>query len=233
MLHEFWETLNQPLFWLALSVAAYAVGQRANALAKTPICNPLLIATFLIAVVMVVTDTPLADYNVGGGYVTMLLTPATVSLAVPIYRKLDVLKKNLVPVLAGALAGSVTSIISVLVLTRLFNLPEQISRSLLPKSVTTPIGIRISEQLGGIPSLTAIIIVLTGIVGAILAPTLLRLLHLDEPVALGVGMGTGCHAFGTATAIQIGETQGAMSGLSLGVAGVFTAILLSILNLFL
>ena len=107
--------MNQPLFWLALSVAAYAVGQKANALAKTPICNPLLIATFLIAVVMVVTDTPLAEYNAGGGYVTMLLTPATVSLAVPIYRKLDVLKKNLVPVLAGALAGSVTSIVSVLV----------------------------------------------------------------------------------------------------------------------
>lgn len=228
-----WGTLNQPLFWLALSVAAYAMGQRIHARVHSPLCNPLLVSTVLVGLVLMATGTALETYNEGGAFLTLFLTPATVSLAAPIYRKLDVLRRNLLPVLAGALAGSVTSVVSVLALSRLFGLPEDIGLSLLPKSVTTPIGIRISEQLGGIPSLTAIAIVITGMLGAVLAPTWLKLLHLDAPVALGVGMGTGCHAFGTATAIQIGETQGAMSSLSLGVAGVFTAVLLSVLRLFL
>lgn len=221
------QTLNTPVTWLALSVLAYEIGLRINRRLRTPLANPLLIAAILLGTVLVLTGIPLDDYNAGGGFLTLFLTPATVALAVPIYRQLDVLRRNLLPILAGALAGSIVSIGSVIVLCRLFGLSDTLTSSLIPKSVTTPIGVQLSAALGGLTSVTAIAIVLTGLLGAVLLPAFLRLVHVTDPVTVGIAIGTASHAVGTSRAIELGETEGAMSGLAIGVAGLMTALLVS------
>ena len=222
------EVCNTPLTWLALSVLAYEIGLRLNRRLKTPLCNPLLIAAVLMGVVLVATGTSLSDYNAGGGFLTLFLTPATVALAVPIYRQLDVLRANLLPILAGALVGSVVSIASVIGLCHVFGLDETLTHSLIPKSVTTPIGMQLSASLGGMTSVTAIAIILTGLVGAVFLPAFLKLLRITDPVTVGIAIGTASHAVGTSRAIELGETEGAMSGLAIGVAGLMTAILVSV-----
>lgn len=222
------EVFNTPLTWLALSVLAYEIGLRLNRRLKTPLCNPLLVAAVLMGALLVATGTPLSDYNAGGGFLTLFLTPATVALAVPIYRQLDVLRANLLPILAGALVGSVVSIGSVIGLCRLFGLDDVLTHSLIPKSVTTPIGMQLSDSLGGMTSVTAIAIILTGLVGAVFLPAFLKLLRITDPVTVGIAIGTASHAVGTSRAIELGETEGAMSGLAIGVAGLMTAILVSV-----
>lgn len=222
------EVFNTPLTWLALSVLAYEIGLRLNRRLKTPLCNPLLIAAVLMGIVLVATGTPLSDYNAGGGFLTLFLTPATVALAVPIYRQLDVLHANLLPILAGALVGSVVSITSVIGLCHVFGLDDALMHSLIPKSVTTPIGMQLSASLGGMTSVTAIAIILTGLVGAVFLPAFLKLLRITDPVTVGIAIGTASHAVGTSRAIELGETEGAMSGLAIGVAGLMTAILVSV-----
>lgn len=222
------DTLNTPVTWLALSVLAYEIGLRLNRKLRTPICNPLLVAAILMGAVLVLTGTPLADYNAGGGFLTLFLTPATVALAVPIYRQLEVLKKNLLPILAGALVGSIVSIGSVILLCRLFGLDDTLIHSLIPKSVTTPIGVQLSGMLGGLTPVTAIAIIITGLFGAVLLPAFLKLLRITDPVTVGIAIGTASHAVGTSRAIELGETEGAMSGLAIGVAGLMTAMLVSL-----
>lgn len=222
------DTLNTPVTWLALSVLAYEIGLRLNRKLRTPICNPLLVAAVLMGAVLVLTGTPLADYNAGGGFLTLFLTPATVALAVPIYRQLEVLKKNLLPILAGALVGSIVSIGSVILLCRLFGLDDTLIHSLIPKSVTTPIGVQLSGMLGGLTPVTAIAIIITGLFGAVLLPAFLKLLRITDPVTVGIAIGTASHAVGTSRAIELGETEGAMSGLAIGVAGLMTAMLVSL-----
>ena len=219
------DTLNTPVTWLALSVLAYEIGLRLIRKLRTPICNPLLVAAILMGAVLVLTGTPLADYNAGGGFLTLFLTPATVALAVPIYRQLEVLKKNLLPILAGALVGSIVSIGSVILLCRLFGLDDTLIHSLIPKSVTTPIGVQLSGMLGGLTPVTAIAIIITGLFGAVLLPAFLKLLRITDPVTVGIAIGTASHAVGTSRAIELGETEGAMSGLAIAVAGIMTAIL--------
>ena len=222
------DTLNTPVTWLALSVLAYEIGLRLNRKLRTPICNPLLVAAILMGAVLVLTGTHLADYNAGGGFLTLFLTPATVALAVPIYRQLEVLKKNLLPSLAGALVGSIVSIGSVILLCRLFGLDDTLIHSLIPKSVTTPIGVQLSGMLGGLTPVTAIAIIITGLFGAVLLPAFLKLLRITDPVTVGIAIGTASHAVGTSRAIELGETEGAMSGLAIGVAGLMTAMLVSL-----
>ena len=222
------DTLNTPVTGLALSVLAYEIGLRLNRKLRTPICNPLLVAAILMGAVLVLTGTPLADYNAGGGFLTLFLTPATVALAVPIYRQLEVLKKNLLPILAGALVGSIVSIGSVILLCRLFGLDDTLIHSLIPKSVTTPIGVQLSGMLGGLTPVTAIAIIITGLFGAVLLPAFLKLLRITDPVTVGIAIGTASHAVGTSRAIELGETEGAMSGLAIGVAGLMTAMLVSL-----
>lgn len=227
------QTLNTPVTWLALSVLAYEIGLRINRRLRTPLANPLLIAAILLGAVLVLTGIPLDDYNAGGGFLTLFLTPATVALAVPIYRQLEVLRRNLLPILAGALAGSIVSIGSVIVFCRLFGLSDTLTSSLIPKSVTTPIGVQLSAALGGLTPVTAIAIVLTGLIGAVLLPAFLRLVHVTDPVTVGIAIGTASHAVGTSRAIELGETEGAMSGLAIGVAGLMTALLVSAAAVFL
>lgn len=227
------EAVNTPFFWLALSVLAYEIGLWVNRKLHTPLANPLLIATVLLCVLLIATGTKVSTYNTGGSFISMFLTPATVALAVPIYRQLDTLRRHLLPILLGAVVGSVASMASVFVLCRAFGLNNEVLFSLLPKSVTTPIGVEVATSLGGIPAVTAIAIIITGLFGAMALPAFLKKLGINHPVTTGIAIGTASHAVGTSRAIELGETEGAMSGLAIGVAGLATALIASIAAAFL
>lgn len=223
--------LSMPTFWLCISIFAFAFGGWVAKKTKSPFANPLIIATIIVAIVMKFTGSNFETYNTfGGAYISLFLTPATVSLAVPIYRKLDILKANFLPIFAGTLVGSIVSIISVFGLCKLFGLSEATTASLLPKSVTTPIGISLSEMFGGIPAVTTLAISITGITGAIALPFFLKIIGAKNAVQVGLSIGTASHALGTTRAIELGETEGAMSGLAIGIAGLITAIIVSALG---
>lgn len=219
---------SSPVFYLALTLLAFSAGQWVNKKTGSPLANPLLIGCILVGAYLVLVGVPLEEYNEGGGVLTLCLTPATISLALPIYRQFEVLKKHLLPILAGAFMGSLASIGSVYVFGKLFGLDAQLICSLLPKSVTTPIGVALSESMGGLTAVTAIAIVFTGIVGAVFLPTALKLLGIQHPVVTGIAIGTASHAVGTSRALELGEIEGAMSGLAIGIAGLITAVLLSV-----
>lgn len=226
------ELLSSSTFWMAVSIGCYALGMKAQQKTGSPLCNPLLLSSIMVGVLLVVTGTSYQTYENAGQLISLFLTPATVALAVPIYRKLDVLTKNLAPILAGALVGSLTSIGSVLLFSRLFGLSGVTTRSLVPKSVTTPIAAALSDMMDGLAPVTAIAVVFTGIVGAILLPTFLKCIGVRNPVQMGLSIGTAAHAVGTSRAIELGETEGAMSGLAIGVAGLLTALLVSVGSMF-
>ena len=219
------ELLASPYFGIFLSIAAYAVGCGLNRKFRTPLCNPLLIAIVLVVGVLLVFRIPYEDYNAGGEIISLFLAPATACLAVGIYSKLAVLKKYWLPILVGAVAGSASSMLSVYALCRLLGLDEQLTVSLIPKSVTTPIAVGIVESAGGLTPITVVAVIVTGILGAILAPTMIRLFRISDSVAAGLAIGACSHAVGTSKAVELGEVEGAMSGLAIGVCGVVTVVL--------
>lgn len=218
-----------PLFGIALTVAAYSAGLWVNRKTRLSIANPNLIAIPLIILCLLLTGTPLADYQRGGDVIDMLLGPATTALALSIYRQREVLRENFLPVLLGCLAGCCASVGSTLALCRVFGLDETLTVSLLPKSVTTPIAVELSTQGGGIAAVTIVVVIFTGISGAALAPGLLRLLRIEDPMAQGVAIGTASHGIGTARALELGKVQGAMSSVAIGVSGILTVLLLTFL----
>lgn len=217
--------LNTPVFGILLSVVAFEAGIIVSRKTKNPLLNPLLVAIILVILFLMGFGIPKEQYDSGGSFILFFLGPATVVLAVPLYKQIELLKKDLVPILLGILVGSTTSIMSVILLSRLFNVDLSIAVSMLPKSVTTAIGMEISKEIGGIVSLSVAVIVLTGITGAVIGPGLLKLFRITDEVAQGIAIGTASHAVGTSKAMELGETQGAMSGLSIGIAGIATVIL--------
>ena len=219
------ELLASPYFGIFLSIAAYALGCGLNRKFRTPLCNPLLIAIVLVVGMLLVFRIPYEDYNAGGEIISLFLAPATACLAVGIYSKLAVLKKYWLPILVGAVAGSASSMLSVYALCRLLGLDEQLTVSLIPKSVTTPIAVGIVESAGGLTPITVVAVIVTGILGAILAPTMIRLFRISDSVAAGLAIGACSHAVGTSKAVELGEVEGAMSGLAIGVCGVVTVVL--------
>ena len=219
------ELLASPYFGIFLSIAAYALGCGLNRKFRTPLCNPLLIAIVLVVGVLLIFRIPYEDYNAGGEIISLFLAPATACLAVGIYAKLAVLKQYWLPILVGAVAGSASSMLSVYALCRLLGLDEQLTVSLIPKSVTTPIAVGIVESAGGLTPITVVAVIVTGILGAILAPTMIRLFRISDSVAAGLAIGACSHAVGTSKAVELGEVEGAMSGLAIGVCGVVTVVL--------
>jgi len=215
----------EPLFGIVLCVAVYALACFLQQKLKTPVANPLLISGAIIIFLLYALDIPLENFQKGGSVITMLLGPATVALAVSIYRQIEVLKKNFLPVVLGCLAGAVASMVSAYTLSKLFGLDDSLLMSLLPKSVTTPIAMEISRQGGGVAAITVAAVVITGILGAVCAPLLIRVFRIREPVAQGVAIGSCSHALGTSRAITIGAIQGAMSGIAIGVSGIITVFL--------
>lgn len=212
-------------FGIVISIAAFQGAVALNRKIRTPLLNPLLVAVAFIIIVLTVFRIPLQDYQTGARVISYFLGPATAVLAYSIYRQLAVLKRHFVPILAGCLAGSVTSMVSAYLLCRAFGLDKSMAMSMLPKSVTTPIAMSVSEELGGITSVTVAVVIATGIMGSILAPTLIKVFHVKSPIAAGVAIGTCSHAVGTSKAMEIGELEGAMSGIAIGVSGLLTMII--------
>lgn len=220
---------TSPIFGALISLVAYIIGQWLNKKTKISLLNPLFIAITLVIIFLITFNIPLDNYNNGGKIISFFLGPATVILAIPLYNKIDHLKKNAIPIIIGILFGSIAGIITVLFLGRVLNLDEVIALSLVPKSVTTPIGIEISNQINGISSVTVTAIIITGILGAIFSPIILKLFKVKDKIAIGVAIGTSSHALGTTKAVELGETEGAMSSLSIGIAGIITVIIAPIL----
>lgn len=218
------ELCSSPYFGIALSVLAFGIGVKLNEKLKTPVCNPLVIAIVLIVGVLLIFKIPYEDYNAGGKIINMFLAPATACLAVAIYTKIQILKQYWLPILVGGTAGSLASMGSVYGLCRLFGLDKSLTVSLLPKSVTTPIAVSISEPAGGVVPITVAAVIGTGILGGIFAPLLIKLFKVSDPVAAGLAIGASSHAVGTSKAIEIGEVEGAMSGLAIGICGIVTVI---------
>lgn len=216
------ELINSPLFGVLISLAAFEFGLLIYKKTKLPIFNPLLISIALIIPFLFKFGISYEEFNSGGQLISFFLGPATIVLALPLYKKLALLKKNALPILAGIFTGSVAGMLSIILLSRLFGLSPQLAATLLPKSITTPIGIEVSKQLGGLPSITVIVIIVTGIIGSIIGPPILKLCKITDKVASGIAIGTSSHAIGTSKALEMGETEGAMSGLSIGIAGVIT-----------
>lgn len=219
------ELFNLPLFGILLSLIAFEIGLLINRKTRIAVFNPLLIAILLIIAFMKGFNVSLDSFNKGGSIISFFLGPATVILAVPLYKQIKLLKANLVPIAAGIIIGCVTAITSIYLFSRLFALNTSLTYSLIPKSVTTPIGLEISKQLGGIPAITVAAIVFTGIVGAVAGPLICNIFKIKDKVAVGIAIGTSAHALGTTKAIELGETEGAMSGLAIGLAGLATVFL--------
>ena len=219
------EIINSPFMGIVLCLIAYQMGLVIQKKTHNPAANPLLIAIGIILILLQTFHIPLSAFNQGGTMINLFLGPATVVLAIPMYEQLDTLKENIVAILVSTGVGALTSIVSVIGLCKVFGLKEQMIASLAPKSVTTPIAVELSSRQGGIVGITIGAVVITGILGAIIAPIMIKLLRLEKhSVAVGLAIGTSSHAMGTSKAVQIGELEGAMSGLAIGMAGLFTVL---------
>lgn len=212
-------------FGVFISIVTYEIGALVKKKWNVAIFNPLLISIALIMIFLLVFDVEYETYEYGAKYLSYFLTPATVALAVPLYEQLEPLKKNWKAIMAGILAGALTSAVCVLVMSILFRLTHEQYVTLLPKSITTAIGMGLSEELGGIVAITVAVIVVTGIVGNMFAEGICRLFRITDPVAKGIGIGSASHAMGTAKAMEMGEIEGAMSSLSIAVSGLLTVII--------
>ncbi len=227
------ELLEQSVFFGAvISIAAYEAGSLLKKKYHRAFLNPLLIS---VAVTMVVLFACRIDYDTyyeGAKYLSYLLTPATVCLAIPMYEQLELLKKNFKAVMAGIISGVLTSLLCILAMAVVFGLDHETYVTLLPKSITTAIGMGVSEELGGYVTITVATIVITGVLGNIIGEGVCRLFRIREPIARGVALGTASHAIGTARAMEMGEIEGAMSSLSIAVAGLLTVAAASVFACF-
>lgn len=219
---------NSVFFGAFLSLAAYEAGLLLRKKFRMAVLNPLLIAILCVMGVLTVFHVEYETYNKGAQYISYLLTPATVCLAVPLYRQLHLLRKNLRAVAAGLLSGVLASLGSVLLFARLFGVSHETYVTLLPKSITTAIGMGVSEELGGVTSITVAVIIITGVLGNIIADGVCRMARIKEPVAKGLALGTSAHAIGTAKAMEMGEVEGAMSSLAIASAGILTVLFASV-----
>ncbi len=209
-------------FGIGLTLGAYLIGAALKQRFKMSLFNPLLISNIIVIIVLLLSNTDYAVYMKGGQYINYLLTPATVCLAVPLYEKLDVLRTNLKAILIGTFAGVLTSLLMALVFSLLFGFTHTEYVTILPKSITSPIGIALAEELKGNPAITVALIVITGIFGNLIAEPVVKLLRLKSPVSVGIAIGTSAHVIGTTKAMEMGETEGAMSSLAITVAGLMT-----------
>lgn len=228
------EFMGDSLFFgVVVSVLAYQAGLWIKRKWKLAVFNPLLISIFLVIAVLLIFDVDYERYNEGAKYLSYLLTPATVCLAIPLYEQLEQLKKNAKAIAAGILSGVLSSLVSVLALAAAFGLSHEEYVTLLPKSITTAIGMGVSEELGGIVTITVAVIIVTGVLGNIIAELVCKIFRIHEPVAKGIAIGSASHAIGTAKAMEMGEVEGAMSSLSIAVSGLLTVIGASVFAMFL
>lgn len=218
--------LNNEVFGLIISIVFYSLSLKLSKRIKNPILNPLLVSILGIISFLSFFKIPIEYYESGAHYINFFLAPATIVLVIPLYKQIHLLKKHFFPILVGIIIGCVTAILSVYSLSKILALDRKLIISLLPKSITTPIGISISGASGGIISITVAAIVITGITGSVISPFIIKSLKLKSDIAKGVAIGTSSHAVGTSKAIEMGETIGAMSGISIALAGTITALIM-------
>lgn len=219
------EFIGQSVFFgVFITLLTYEIGTWIKKKTKLAVCNPMLISIVAIILFLLTFEIDYTVYYEGAKYISYLLTPATVALAVPLYEQFSKLKENAPAIMAGIAAGVLTSLCSIFVMSKLAGLSHELYVTMLPKSVTTAIGMGVSEELGGVVTITIAVIVITGIIGNVFAEAICKLFHITEPVAKGVGIGSASHALGTAKALEMGEVEGAMSSLSVAVAGILTVI---------
>ncbi len=228
---DLWVYLSaSPLFWLTLTLAAYVIADRfAAALNRHPLANPVIVAVALVIVALQVSRTPFEVYFEGAQFVHFLLGPATVALAIPLVENWERVKRAAVPIAFALVAGSVTAVTTAVGTAALLGAPPRILASIAGKSVTTPIAMGISEQLGGIPSLTAVLVITTGVLGAVLVTPLMNALRIKDFAARGFAAGVTAHGIGTARAFQVNELAGTFAGLAMGLNGILTALIAPLL----
>ena len=222
-----------PLFSLALTFCAFQVGAWLQKKTGSALCNPILVGAILVIAVLLITGIDPEVYENDTQGISWLLTPATVCLALPLYRQIKVLKKDLPAILTGIISGSVAGLACIILLCKLFDLNHELTVSLLPKSITTAIGTALASQNGGNTALTAVAIIITGVFGNLIGTSFSKLLKLDDPISQGVAFGTASHLGGTSKATEIHPITGAVSSLSLVVAGIFTAVVFPLICNFL
>lgn len=219
------ELLKDSVFFGAvISVACYELGILIRKKWNFALLNPLLISIAIIIFVLVTFRIDFETYENGAKYLSFFLTPATVALAVPLYEQIEPLRRNWKAIMAGIVAGALTSAVCVLLMSMLFGLDHRQYVTLLPKSITTAIGMGLSEEMGGIVTITVAVIVVTGVIGNMFAELICRLFRITDPVAKGSAIGSAAHAMGTARAMELGEIEGAMSSLSIAVSGLCTVV---------
>ena len=215
-------------FGVVLTLICYEIGLVIKRKTKLSLANPLLIASILIIGVLLILDIDYEVYKAAVQPISVLLTPATVCLAIPLYRQLELLKKYPVAILGGITSGVLTTMVSIWLMSLAFGLTHEQYVTLLPKSITTAIGMGISDKMGGIVTITIVSICITGILGNVMAELWLKWMKIEEPIAKGLAIGTASHALGTTKAMEIGEIEGAMSSLSIVVTGILTVIAIQI-----
>ena len=215
---------NSMFAGVTLSLLAYLLGMFLKKKFKLGIFNPLLISILVSIVVLVVGKVDYETYNESAQFLGYLLTPATVCLAIPLYEQIELLKTHWKAVIAGILSGVLTSLVTVFVLSKIMSLSHKEYVTMLPKSITTAIGMGVSEELGGYVTITVAVIIVTGVLGNILADFICKIFRITEPIAKGLAIGSASHAIGTAKAMEMGEIEGAMSSLSIAVAGIITVV---------
>lgn len=214
--------VNSTTIGVVISLISYAIGVMLKRKFNNPIFNPLLISIALVILFLSVTNIDYATYNNSAKYLSYLLAPATVSLAIPLYQKINLLKENGKAISIALIVGVLSSLISVLLLSVVFKLEKEIYITLLPKSVTTAIGMDIANELGGIGSVAAAFIIITGVIGYITSEIIFKIFRIKHPISKGLAMGASSHAMGTAKAVEIGEIEGAMSSLAIVICGILT-----------
>lgn len=224
------EILNNPFFGILLSLLSYRIGELLFKKTKLSFFNPFLISLLICLAFLQIFDIPLEWYNKGGDIIAFFLAPATVALALPLYRQLPLMRQYAAPVAVGGIVGALTAIVSVVVFGKVLGIDKALLVSFLPKSITTPLGIELSRMIGGVPAITVVAIMITGLTGNILSPVIYKLCRIKHPVAKGLGLGVSSHVFGTNRALEMGETEGAMSALALVFAGLLTIVLAPLLK---
>ncbi len=220
---------DNQIFGVLISIVAFMIGSFIYKKTKITFLNPILISLFIIITFLKIFNIPLDNYKKGGDMIYFFLGPSTVILAIPLYKQIKLLKKHFKAILIGIISGTFSSCLSVIIISKFLNLDQNIIISLLPKSITTPIGIELSKTIGGNSAITIVSIVITGMAGAVLAPPVCKIFKIENSVAKGIAIGVSAHALGTSKAVEMGETEGAMSSLAIGLTGLSTVFIVPII----
>ena len=219
-----------PLFAVALSFVGYKIGLIVYNKTKYPFFNPFVVGASFVILTILILDIPIASYQIGGGFIALFLGPVLTAIGYAIYKQWLIVKLNFYPLIIGSLVAALTSFVSVIYFSNLFNLNETIILSMVPKSATAAFSLEVSSQIGGIPGITMLLVIVTAITGSIIGPILIKLFKVKDPVTKGIALGATSHAIGVGRALEYGKSEGALAGIAIGFVGMFT-VLLSLLFL--